>query len=149
MNTLRYLRNGALSRSERLPPKGIQGHFAPDLEDIKWHGRICVQGHGYPARGLGGLQADPWTSRGIAPNWASKAHTGHHRGLSERPALARRGKASQADAGQLKELARVAHSLQGIGLSLGLNGFSSELLFLEHAASAGDRRAVTQGIRLH
>jgi len=52
-----------------------------------------------------------------------------------------------AAAGQLKELVRLAHSLQGIGQTLGLEGFSAELRSLELAAAAGDRGAVEQGIR--
>ncbi|MCX6917580.1 MAG: ATP-binding protein, partial [Verrucomicrobia bacterium] len=49
---------------------------------------------------------------------------------------------SLAAAGQWIELARLAHSLQGIGRTLGLEGFSAELRSLEQAADAEDRAAV-------
>ena len=52
-----------------------------------------------------------------------------------------------AAAGQWQELARLAHSLQGIGRTLGLEGFSAELRSLEAAAGAGDRAAVTPWLR--
>ena len=52
-----------------------------------------------------------------------------------------------ASAGQLVELARLAHSLQGIGRSLGLEGFSAELRVLEQAAIAGDPAAVAPFMR--
>ena len=52
-----------------------------------------------------------------------------------------------AAAGQWQELARLAHSLQGIGRTLGLEGFSADLRSLEQAAAAGDRAAVTPWLR--
>ena len=52
-----------------------------------------------------------------------------------------------AAAGQFEELARLAHSLQGIGRSLGLEGFSAELRVLEQAATAGDTAAVARLMR--
>ena len=50
-------------------------------------------------------------------------------------------------AGQWQELARLAHSLQGIGRTLGLEGFSADLRSLEDAADAGDREAVVLWMR--
>ena len=52
-----------------------------------------------------------------------------------------------AAAGQLKELARLAHSLQGIGRSVGLDGLSAELRLLEQAAGAGNGGEIEQIIR--
>ena len=52
-----------------------------------------------------------------------------------------------AAGGQFEELARLAHSLQGIGRSLGLEGFSAELRLLEQAAIAGDTAAVAPLLR--
>ena len=52
-----------------------------------------------------------------------------------------------AAAGQFEELARLAHSLQGIGRTLGLEGFSAELRLLEKAAIAGDLAAVALLLR--
>ena len=52
-----------------------------------------------------------------------------------------------AAAGHLAELARLAHSLRGIGRMLGLDGFSAELLTLEQAATAGDSGSVEQVMR--
>ena len=52
-----------------------------------------------------------------------------------------------AAASQFEELARLAHSLQGIGRSLGLDGFSAELRLLEQAAIAGDTAAVASLMR--
>ncbi|MEI6783929.1 MAG: Hpt domain-containing protein, partial [Verrucomicrobiota bacterium] len=49
--------------------------------------------------------------------------------------------------GQWIELARLAHSLQGIGRTLGLEGFSTELRSLEQAADAEDRAAVASWMR--
>ena len=54
---------------------------------------------------------------------------------------------AMAAAGQLKELARLAHSLQGIGRSVGLDGFSAELRLLEQAADAGNGGEIDQIIR--
>jgi PAS domain S-box-containing protein len=54
---------------------------------------------------------------------------------------------SLAVAGQWIELARLAHSLQGIGRTLGLDGFSAELRTLEDAAAAGDRATVASWMR--
>ena len=53
-----------------------------------------------------------------------------------------------AAAGRWEELGRLAHSLQGIGRSLGLAGFSADLLALEQAAIKGDAGQVEQGIRM-
>ena len=54
---------------------------------------------------------------------------------------------SLAVAGKVKELARLAHSVQGIGQAVGLNGFSAKLQVLENAANAGDHPAVAQFMR--
>ena len=54
---------------------------------------------------------------------------------------------SLAAAGQWIELARLSHSLQGIGRTLGLDGFSAELRTLEEAAAAGDRATVAAWMR--
>ena len=54
---------------------------------------------------------------------------------------------SLAAAGQWQDLARLAHSLQGIGRTLGLDGFSAELRSFEDAAAAGDRAAVASWMR--
>ena len=54
---------------------------------------------------------------------------------------------SLVGAGHLRELAHLAHSLQGISRSFGLDGFSTELLLLEKAADVGDRGEVERGIR--
>ena len=55
---------------------------------------------------------------------------------------------SLAAAGRLPELARLSHSLQGIGRTVGLTGFSEKLLSLEHAANAADQNAIAQTLRL-
>jgi len=66
--------------------------------------------------------------------------------LKDLPERARKME-SLAVAGKVKELARLAHSLQGIGLSVGMNGFSAKLRALENAANAGDHPAVAQLMR--
>jgi len=45
---------------------------------------------------------------------------------------------SLAKGGKTRDLARLAHSLQGIGLAVGLTGFSAKLKVLEDAAGSGD-----------
>ena len=55
---------------------------------------------------------------------------------------------SLAAAGRCEELGRLAHSMQGIGRSLGLAGFSADLLALEQASIKGDAGQVEQGIRM-
>ncbi|MEI8042036.1 MAG: PAS domain S-box protein [Verrucomicrobiota bacterium] len=54
---------------------------------------------------------------------------------------------SLAAADRYAELARLAHSLQGIGRSLGLARFSAGLLSLEQAATAGDTGLIEQQVR--
>ena len=54
---------------------------------------------------------------------------------------------SLSAAGRWPELARLAHSLQGIGQSVGLAGFSAKLRALESAANAEDQRAIAESLR--
>jgi PAS domain S-box-containing protein len=54
--------------------------------------------------------------------------------------------ANLADAGLLKDLARRAHSLQGMALSLGLNGLAAQCKAIEDAASAEDMKSVAQNL---
>ena len=53
---------------------------------------------------------------------------------------------AHAKAGRLEELARIAHSVQGVGYSLGLASFATRLLFLEQDARAGDTAAVASAL---
>ncbi len=54
--------------------------------------------------------------------------------LAELPLLAREGRS--------EELSRLAHSLQGIGLSFGLDRFGAKLRELEHFAVTGNKDAI-------
>jgi len=63
--------------------------------------------------------------------------------LKDLPLLAKE-MTSLADTGQLKELARMAHSLRGIGLSLGLVKLGGHCRALEDAANAGDAQSLAQ-----
>ena len=90
-----------------------------------------------------------FTWRALPPFWPGSGRSAGSSAVCARKDLPQRAADVEtlAAAGQFEELARLAHSLQRIGRTLGLDGFSADLRTLEQAAIATDLAAVASLLR--